>query len=219
MLNYIWLFLVAVSIIVGGINGRIQEVTQAAFNMAKVSVDISFALIGIMAFWLGIMKIAQEGGMVRMLAKLLKPIMTRLFPDVPPEHPAMGAMILNISANWLGLSNAATPLGLKAMEELQKINPQKDTATNAMVLFLGVNTASITLIPATMIAVRIQMGSKNPWEIIGTTIFASTMATITAIIASKFYEKLPFFKMKPEPELAESDDSSSSESKSSTKES
>jgi len=219
MLNYIWLFLVAVSIIVGGINGRIQEVTQAAFNMAKVSVDISFALIGIMAFWLGIMKIAQEGGMVRMLAKLLKPIMTRLFPDVPPEHPAMGAMILNISANWLGLSNAATPLGLKAMEELQKINPQKDTATNAMVLFLGVNTASITLIPATMIAVRIQMGSKNPWEIIGTTIFASTMATITAIIASKLYERLPFFKMKPDLELAEPDDSSSSESKSSTKES
>jgi len=211
MLNYIWLFLVAVSIIIGGINGRIQEVTQAAFNMAKVSVDISFGLIGIMAFWLGIMKIAQEGGLVRMLARLLKPIMTRLFPDVPSEHPAMGAMILNISANWLGLSNAATPLGLKAMEELQKINPKKDTATNAMVLFLGINTASITLIPATMIAVRIQMGSKNPWEIIGTTIFASTMATITAIIASKVYEKLPFFRMKAEPELAETNDSPASE--------
>ncbi|NOY79251.1 MAG: nucleoside recognition protein [Calditrichaeota bacterium] len=219
MLNYIWLFLVAVSIIIGGINGRIQEVTQAAFNMAKVSVDISFALIGIMAFWLGIMKIAQEGGLVRMLARLLKPIMTRLFPDVPPEHPAMGAMILNISANWLGLSNAATPLGLKAMEELQKINPKKDTATNAMVLFLGVNTASITLIPATMIAVRIQMGSKNPWEIIGTTIFASTMATITAIIASKVYEKLPFFRMKAEPELAETTDSHASEPESPNNES
>ncbi|GBD94620.1 spore maturation protein A [bacterium BMS3Abin05] len=197
MLNYIWLFLVVVSIIIGGINGRIQEVTQAAFNMAKVSVDISFALIGIMAFWLGIMKIAQEGGLVRMLARVLKPVMTRLFPDVPPEHPAMGAMILNISANWLGLSNAATPLGLKAMEELQKLNAKKDTATNAMVLFLGINTASITLIPATMIAVRIQLGSKNPWEIIGTTIFASTMATITAIIASKLYERLPFFRQKP----------------------
>ncbi len=198
MLNYIWLFLVVVSIIVGGINGRIQEVTEAAFNMAKVSVDISFGLIGIMALWLGIMKIAQEGGLVKMLARVLKPIMSRLFPDVPPEHPAMGAMILNISANWLGLSNAATPLGLKAMEELQKINPKKDTATNAMVLFLGINTASITLIPATMIAVRVQLGSRNPWEIIGTTIFASTMATITAIIASKVYEKLPFFKMRPE---------------------
>jgi spore maturation protein A len=111
-------------------------------------------------------------------------------------------MILDISANWLGLSNAATPLGLKAMEELQKINPQKDTATNAMVLFLGINTASITLIPATMIAVRVQLGSHNPWEIIGTTIFASTMATITAIIASKLYEKLPFFKLRPEDDPA-----------------
>ncbi|HDL19546.1 MAG TPA: nucleoside recognition protein [Bacteroidetes bacterium] len=196
MLNYVWIFLISVSIIVGAINGKLQAVTEAAFKYAGVAVDIAIGLIGVMALWLGIMRIAEKAGLVRLLARALRPVMTRLFPGVPADHPAMGAMILNISANWLGLSNAATPLGLKAMEELQKINPNKDIATDDMVVFLGLNTGSITLIPATILAVRVQMGSAAPWEIIGTTIFASTCASITAVIFAKLFQRMPVFKIK-----------------------
>ena len=188
----------AVSLIFGVINGKLHEVTGAAFEYAGLAVEIAIGLIGIMAFWLGIMKIAEKAGLVRMLARVLRPIMKRIFPGVPADHPAMGAMILNIAANWLGLSNAATPLGIKAMEELQKINPHKDTATNDMVIFLGLNTGSITLIPATIIAVRVQMGSAEPFEIIGTTIFASVCATITAVTFAKLFQRLPMFRMKAE---------------------
>ncbi len=174
---------------------KLAAVTDAAFNFAKVAVmDIALPLIGIMALWLGVMKIAEQAGIIRLLAAAIAPITRRLFPEVPTDHPAMGAMVLNIAANWLGLSNAATPFGLKAMEELQNLNPKKDTATNAMVMFLGINTASITLIPATMIGLRVAMGSTNPAEIIGTTIFASTCATTTAIIAVKVLGKLRAFR-------------------------
>lgn len=182
---------------------KLAAVTDAAFNFAKIAVmDIALPLIGIMALWLGVMKIAEQAGIIRLLAAAIAPITRRLFPEVPTDHPAMGAMVLNIAANWLGLSNAATPFGLKAMEELQKLNPQKDTATNAMVMFLGVNTASITLIPATMIGLRVAMGSTNPAEIIGTTIFASTCATTTAVIAVKLLGKLRTFR-KDDPSRAE----------------
>ncbi len=203
MLNYIWLGMMTIAIVVGAINGKLPEVTKAAFDYAKTSVDISLGLIGIMALWLGIMKLADEAGMVRLLAKVIKPISKRLFPDIPPEHPAIGAMVLNIAANWLGLSNAATPLGLKAMEELQKLNPHKDTATNAMATFLALNTGSITLIPATIIGVRVSLGSANPTEIIGTTIFASTCATIFAVTGTKLLQRLPVFRM---PKTAEPSD-------------
>jgi spore maturation protein A len=174
---------------------KLAAVTDAAFNFARVAViDIALPLIGIMALWLGVMKIAEQAGIIRLLAAAIAPITRRLFPEVPTDHPAMGAMVLNIAANWLGLSNAATPFGLKAMEELQKLNPKSDTATNAMVMFLGVNTASITLIPATMIGLRVAMGSTNPAEIIGTTIFASACATTTAIIAVKLLGRLRTFR-------------------------
>jgi len=196
MLNYVWLGLMAIAIIVGALNGRLPEVTNAAFDYAKISVDIAIGLIGIMALWLGIMKIAQEAGLIKILARAIKPISKRLFPEIPSEHPAIGAMVLNIAANWLGLSNAATPLGLKAMEELQKLNPTRDTATNAMATFLALNTGSITLIPATIIGVRVALGSSNPTEIIGTTIFASTFATIFAVSATKLLQRLPVFRMK-----------------------
>ncbi len=202
MLNYIWFALIIIALIVGAINGRIEEVTKAAFEYAGTSVEIALGLIGIMAFWLGIMNIAQEAGMVKLLARAIKPVSKRLFPEIPSEHPAMGAMILNIAANWLGLSNAATPLGLKAMEELQKINPEKDTATNAMATFLALNTASITLIPATIIAVRTTMGSADPAEIIGTTIFASSCACVVAVTATKLLQRLPIFRV--EKKLADS---------------
>lgn len=203
MLNYVWIFLVAVSIILGAINGKLQQVTEAAFKYAGVAVDIAIGLIGVMALWLGIMRIAEKAGLVRLLARALRPVMTKLFPGVPADHPAMGAMILNISANWLGLSNAATPLGIKAMEELQKINPNKDIATDDMVVFLGLNTGSITLIPATILAVRVQLGSAAPWEIIGTTIFASTCASITAVVFAKLFQRMPVFKIKTENSDAE----------------
>ena len=198
MLNWIWLFLMLIALIVGAINGRIEQVTNAAFEYANTSVKIAIDLIGIMALWLGIMNIAQQAGLVKLLARAIKPISKRLFPEIPPEHPAMGAMILNIAANWLGLSNAATPLGLKAMEELQKLNKIKDTATNAMATFLALNTASVTLIPATIIGVRLSLGSKNPAEIIGTTIFASGCATIVAVTVTKLFQRLPIFKIKAE---------------------
>lgn len=198
MLNYIWLALVVIALIVGAANGKIDDVTKAAFDYANTSVQIAIGLIGIMALWLGIMNIAQKAGLVRVLARVIKPISRFLFPEIPPEHPAVGAMVLNIAANWLGLSNAATPLGIKAMEELQKLNPKKDTATNAMATFLALNTASVTLIPATIIGVRVTLGSKNPAEIIGTTIFASGCATIVAVAATKLLQRLPIFQEKDE---------------------
>lgn len=190
-MNYIWLALMVISLVVGAINGQLEAVTKAAVEYAGVAVDISLGLIGIMAFWLGMMKIAEEGGIIRLLSRAIRPIAKFLFPDIPPEHPAIGTMLMNIIANWLGLGNAATPLGLKAMKELQKLNKSKDTATNAMVVFLALNTASITFIPMTVIAVRSKLGSSNPFEIISTAVFASTCATIAAVTAAKLIQRLP----------------------------
>jgi spore maturation protein A len=151
-----------------------------------VSVEISIGLIGIMALWLGIMKIAEESGLIRIIAIGLRPITIRLFPDVPADHPAIGSIVLNMSANILGLGNAATPLGLKAMEELQELNDQKDTATNSMVMFLAINTSSVQLIlPATVVAL---MGASAS-EIFVTTILATLCSTVAAIVAVKFLEK------------------------------
>lgn len=190
-MNYIWLALMIISLVVGAINGQLEAVTKAAIEYAGVAVDISLGLIGIMAFWLGMMKIAEEGGIIRLLSRAIRPIAKFLFPDIPPDHPAIGTMLMNIIANWLGLGNAATPLGLKAMKELQKLNKSKDTATNAMVVFLALNTASITFIPMTVIAVRSKLGSSNPFEIISTAVFASTCATIAAVTAAKLIQRLP----------------------------
>ncbi|MCD6441798.1 MAG: nucleoside recognition protein [Candidatus Marinimicrobia bacterium] len=190
-MNYIWLALMAISLIVGAINGRLEAVTTAAVNYAGMAVEISLGLIGIMAFWLGIMKIAEEGGIIKILSRAIRPIAKFLFPDIPPDHPAIGMMLMNIIANWLGLGNAATPLGLKAMKELQKLNKSEDTATNAMVVFLALNTASITFIPMTVIAVRAKLGSANPFEIISTAVFSSTCATIAAVTAAKLLQRLP----------------------------
>ena len=186
MLNYIWFGMMFSGVVVGIFNGNIDAVTEAAIDMAKVAVNLAIGLIGIMALWLGIMKIAEESGLIRLIAKGLRPITIRLFPDVPEDHPAIGSIILNMSANILGLGNAATPLGLKAMEELQEINPDKDTATNAMCTFLAINTSSVQLIlPATVVAL---MGATSS-QIFITTIFATGMSTIAAIAAVKFLEK------------------------------
>jgi len=186
MLNYIWFGMMFIAVVVGTITGNIDAVTDAAISMAKVAVEIAIGLIGILALWLGIMKIAEESGLVRIIAKGLKPITVRLFPDVPADHPAIGSIVLNMAANILGLGNAATPLGLKAMEELQELNPDKDTATNAMCTFLAINTSSVQLIlPATVVAL---MGATSS-QIFLTTIFATGMSTVAAIVAVKFLEK------------------------------
>lgn len=198
MINLVWFLLLAVGIIVGAVTGNIDAVTDAAINNARTAVDISLGLIGVMALWLGIMKIAEDSGLIKFIARALRFIMIPLFPDVPADHPAMGAMIMNMAANVLGLGNAATPLGLKAMQELQDLNPHKDTASNAMVTFLAINTSSVTLIPASVIAIRVAAGSANPTEIIGPTIVATIASTIAAIIAVKLLQKLPVFQIKPE---------------------
>jgi len=173
---------------------KLKQVTNSVLSYAGTAVEIALGLIGIMALWLGVMKVAESAGLISILAKMLKPITKKLFPDVPSDHPAVGSMIMNISANMLGLSNAATPFGLKAMEELDKLNTNKGTATNAMCTFLAINTAGITFIPASAIAIRAAAGSSDPAIIIGTSIFGATCATIAGITAVKIFEKFPIKK-------------------------
>ena len=192
MLNYIWFGMMLIAIATGTITGNIDAVTEAAINMAKTAVEIAIGLIGIMALWLGTMKIAEESGLIRIISRALRPITIRLFPDVPSDHPAIGSIVLNMAANILGLGNAATPLGLKAMEELQELNPNKDTATNAMCTFLAINTSSVQLIlPATVVAL---MGAASN-QIFLTTIVATGLSTIAAIIAVKTLEKMNRFNV------------------------
>lgn len=195
MLNYIWLAMIILAVILGGINGKIEDVTKSAIDSAGSSVTIAIGLIGVMALWLGIMKIAEDSGLIKLLAKAIAPIMKWLFPDVPSGHPAMGSMTMNIAANMLGLNNAATPLGLRAMEDLEKLNKHPGIATNAMCTFLAINTAGVQLIPATMISIMASAGSKDPTAIIGTTIAATGTAVIAGVTAVKILEKLPIFSV------------------------
>ena len=189
MLNYIWFALMAIAFIVAIFNGTAAVVTKSAIDSAKTAVEISLGLVGIMTLWLGIMRVAEAAGLITLLGKALRPISRLLFPEIPPEHPAIGAMIMNVAANMLGLSNAATPLGIKAMEELQTLNDQKETATNAMVTFMALNTSGIQFVPATMIAVLAAAGSKNPTAIIPTTIIATMCGAIAAVMASKILQR------------------------------
>jgi len=192
MLNYIWFALLAIALIVAAFNGTAAAVTKASVDSAKTAVEISLGLIGIMTLWLGIMRVAEKAGLFAMLARVLTPFRRLLFPEVPPDHPAIGAMIMNLAANMLGLSNAATPLGIKAMEELQELNPEKETASNAMVTFLVLNTAGIQFIPATIIGVLAAAGSKNPTAIISTTIVATLCGAIAAVTTAKILQR--FFR-------------------------
>ncbi len=185
----IWTALVAVAVAAAAANGRMAELTSAAVESAGKAVTLSLGLAGVMALWLGLMKVAEEAGLVRALARAARPVMRRLFPEVPPEHPAMGAMILNVSANVLGLGNAATPFGVKAMQELETLNPRPGTATNAQALFCALNTASVQLIPASVVALRAAAGSKAPGEIIGATILASLCGAAVAVTAAKLLQR------------------------------
>ena len=196
MLNYIWLALVVLAVAIGGWNDRLNEVTAGAFDGAKTAVTIALGLIGVMALWLGVMRLAERAGLVQRIARGLRPIMRRLFPDVPPEHPAMGSMLMNMAANMLGLGNAATPLGLRAMRDLETLNPRPGVASNAMCTFLAINTASVQLIPATAIALLAAAGSMRPTAIVGTALLATLCAATVAITSAKILEKLPFFRLR-----------------------
>ncbi|MGK5508092.1 nucleoside recognition domain-containing protein [Brevibacillus formosus] len=187
MLNVIWLGLIVISIVVAAVTGRMEAINAAAFEGAKTGVTVCLGLLSVLAFWMGMMRIAEKSGLLELLARALSPIIQVLFPDVPKGHPAMGYILSNMSANLLGLGNAATPMGLKAMEELQKLNPNKQNASAAMCTLLAINTASITIIPTTMIAIRMQYGSVNPVEIVGTTLLSSFAATIVALLIDRMY--------------------------------
>jgi len=194
MLNWIWLGLVVLSVVLGGVQDRLPDVTRAALEAAEFAVmKIALPLAGLWTLWLGMMRLAERSGLVQTIARVLRPIMKRLFPEVPADHPAMGSMVLNMAANMLGLSNAATPLGLRAMRDLEKLNPHPGVATNAMCTFLAINTASIQLIPTTAISILAARGAKDPTAIIGTALMASVCATTSAIIAVKLFQRLPFF--------------------------
>ena len=194
-MNYIFYILIVFSVIFGVINGKTQEVVNAILDGADVSVKIALSLIGIMAFWLGIMRIAEKAGLVQWLAKLIKPVTKWIFNDVPPENEAIGNVALSVSANALGLTNAATPIGLKVMKELQEINSNdKETASDAMCMFLAMNTAGFQIIPATVMAVLVAVGSKNPTEIIMPTLIVTSIAFVSAIIIAKIFQK--FWKNK-----------------------
>lgn len=185
MINVIWLLLLVTGIVYAGLQGRIDVVTQSAISGAEGAVALSLKLVGVMCLWLGIMKIAELAGIIRVISKLLSPIICFLFPSVPKNHPAMGAIIMTLSANLLGLGNAVTPLGIKAMQALQELNPKKDTASDGMCTLLGLCTAGFTLIPGTMIAIRSAAGSENPTEIVGSTLLVSFMATMSVVIADR----------------------------------
>jgi len=189
MVNWIWLFFILAGFIVAAIQGNIEAVTQAVFDGAKTGVSVCIGLVSILVFWLGIMRIAEDAGLLKRIARLLRPLVRLLFPSVPPDHPAIGYIMSNMSANILGLGNAATPMGIKAMEELQKLNPDKEKASPAMATLLAINTASITLIPTTIIAIRMNYNSASPAEIVGTTLLATAVATAAAILADMWYRR------------------------------
>src|SRR5262245_56541710 len=196
MLNYIWLGLILLAVVIGACNDSLKAVADKSFEMAEFAVmKTALPLVGIMALWLGVMRLAERAGLVTLLARGLRPLMRRLFPDVPPEHPAMGSMLMNIAANMLGLGNAATPLGLRAMKDLETLNPRPGTATNAMCTFLAINTSSVQLIPVTAIAILAANKSSNPSAIVGTSIMATTCAAISGVAMAKFLERLPIFRL------------------------
>ncbi len=189
-MNYIFYFLIVISIIIGAINGKLSDVVNSILTGAELSVKVAFSLIGIMAFWLGMMKIADKCGLIKFIAKVIKPITKKLFNEIPEDSPAIGDIAMTFTANAFGLANAATPIGIKAMEELQKHNTDKTSASNAMCMFLAMSTAGFQLIPATVIAILIGIGYKNPTEIIAPTLLVTSIAFICAIILAKIFKKL-----------------------------
>ena len=189
-MNIIWTFLIIISIIFGFINGTTQDVVNAFLSSLQTSVKVAFSLIGIMAFWLGIMNIAKKSGLIEAISKLISPLILLIFKEIPKDNEATTSIALNFTANALGLSNAATPFGIKAMEDMQKLNPNKEKATNSMCTFLGMNTAGFQLIPTSTLAILTSLGATNPTEIIVPAIITTTIAFVSAIILSKIFERM-----------------------------
>lgn len=199
MLNYVWSFLILTGLVAGAIFGRLGIVVSSVFDVCKaVVIDIALPLAGTMMLWLGILRVMEKAGLTEVIARMLSPILRRLFPEVPANHPAMGAMTMNIAANMLGLGNSATPLGLKAMGHLQELNPNKQSASNAMCMFLAMNTAGFTLIPMSAINYLNAGGIKNPYVVIAPTLIATTCATLVGILAVKLLQGLPMFRATPD---------------------
>lgn len=189
MLNYIWMGLLLIGFTVGIINGRIDQVTKAAMDSAQSAVTVCIGLLGVMCLWTGLMKVAEKSGLVTGISRIVRPVMSFLYPEIPKDHPALGAIVMNLVANFLGLGNAATPLGIKAMNELQTLNKDKKTATDSMCMFLVMNTSAIQLVPASIIALRAAEGSKKPAEIIVCIWIASVCATIMGVTAAKLLSR------------------------------
>ncbi|MEI8377811.1 MAG: nucleoside recognition domain-containing protein [bacterium] len=188
MINYIWLFLIVTSIITAVFTGKIADVTNSILLSAKSAVTIAISLIGIMAFWLGIVKLAEKSGLLNIIAKIIQPITTFLFPEIPKDNPALGNIAMSFSANAIGVTNAATPIGIKAMQEMQELNQQSESASNSMCMFLAMNTAGFQLIPASAIAILAATGCSNPTIIIFPTLLATSIALCGAVTSAKIFE-------------------------------
>ena len=187
MVNLIWVALTVIGIVFAMFNGTMDQVNEAVFKGGKEAVTIAIGLISVLVFWLGLMKIAEKAGLLEKLGNLFKPILSKLFPEVPPDHPAMGYMISNMMANFFGLGNAATPLGIKTMEQLKVLNGNSDKVSRSMITFLAINTSSITLIPTTVIAIMMTYGSSSPTSIVGPSILATFISGIGAILIDRFF--------------------------------
>lgn len=186
MVNIIWAAMAIIGIIYAMFNGTMDQVNEAVFESASEAVTLSIGLISVLVFWLGIMRVAEKAGILRVMAKWFQPIVSRLFPEIPKDHPAMGYILSNITANLFGLGNAATPMGIKAMEQMKALSGT-DTASRSMITFLALNTSGLTLIPTTVIAIRMQYNSVSPTEIVGTTIIATIISTVSAILIDRFF--------------------------------
>ncbi|WP_411953356.1 nucleoside recognition domain-containing protein [Alkalibacillus sp. S2W] len=187
MVNIIWVGLAVIGIIYAFFNGTIEEVNEVIFKSAEEAVALTISLVSVLVFWLGIMRIAEKSGLLNSLAQLFKPLFTRLFPDIPADHPAMGYILSNVSANLFGLGNAATPLGIKAMHEMKRLNGDSEVASRSMITFLAINTSSVTLVPTTMIAIRMRYDSISPTDIVISTILATLVSSIGAILIDRYF--------------------------------
>ncbi|MEH7457801.1 spore maturation protein [Bacillus pseudomycoides] len=187
MVNLVWVAMAIVGIVYAMMNGTMEEVNKAVFEGSKDAVTICIGLISVLVFWLGLMKIAEEAGLLKKLVSFFMPVVKRLFPEIPKDHPSMGFILSNMMANFFGLGNAATPLGIKAMEQLKELNGGKDSASRSMVTFLALNTSAITLIPTTVISIRMTYESANPTEIVGVTFIAQVLSMIGAIWIDRYF--------------------------------
>lgn len=189
MINYIWFFLIIISIGVATLTSNLEIINEAIITDAQEGVTFAISLIGIMSMWMGLIKIAEKSGLLKSISRLITPITSFLFPSIPKDHPAMSSIVMNMVTNMFGAGNSATAIGIKAMEEMSSLNPNKKIATNDMCMFLIINMSSIQLIPLTVLKIRADAGSLNSTEIIGTTLIATTVSTIVGIIAAKILQK------------------------------